>query len=260
MSITLTTTVSDDSSIPSNYNMVELPDQSLAEDEEDLPLDSDFMTIVDQKDFTKKHITVGNVSSFDMSTTFSRDERKLYFSWQFNNRQEISYLSSRSQFGQPHVAAEQLDFHEVMLQAITAQLSFYLTQSQISLLERIIIGTEKVVEMRAANHSPRSHVIELLSKVGSIMCAVVVDCDTFLNILPHLAVRLHKKDHAYCLPSDCVADLQAQHGLHSILYDPSGNTGTTSPMFGRKETAFMNQLFPQKDKMEVNVDGEVWIL
>jgi hypothetical protein len=96
MSTTLTNTVSDDSSIPSNYNMVEPPDQSLAEDEEDLPLDSDFMSDVDQMDFTKKHITVGNVSNFDMSTTFLRDESKLNFSWQFDNHQGTSYISYRS--------------------------------------------------------------------------------------------------------------------------------------------------------------------
>jgi hypothetical protein len=220
--------------------------------------DSDLMSDHDQTNVTKTCILVGTVANFDMSTTFSREESKLYFSKQLNKHEGISYLSSRSQFGQLHVVAEHLDFHEVMLQAITARLSFYLTSSQTTLLERIIKGTEKVVQMRFANSSPRYHIIELLSEAGSIRRAVLKGQHSFLNILPHPAVRLYK-DHAYCLPSDCIADLRA-HGLRSILYDPSGSTGTLFPIRGRKETAFMNHLFPMREKMEVVVDGEVWML
>jgi hypothetical protein len=65
--------------------------------------------------------------------------------------------------------------------------------------------------MRERNPSRKSWVIELLSERGSIGGAVVEGCDSFLNVLPHPAVRSHG-DHAYCLPSDCVANLRA-HGL-----------------------------------------------
>jgi hypothetical protein len=219
---------------------------------------SDQIAVGDQTDVTRKHLPVGPVSNFDMSTTFSREESKLYFSRQLNNLEGISYLSSRSQFRQLHVALDQLDFHEVMLRAITARLSFYLTSSQTALLERIIKGTEKVVQMRSTNPSSRSHVIELLSEVGSIRRAVMKGPHSFLIILPNPAVRLHK-DHAYCLPSDCIADLRANR-LRSILYDPSEGTGTIFPIRGRRETAFMNHLFPSKATIEVMVDGEVWVL
>jgi hypothetical protein len=111
------------------------------------------------------------------------------------------------------------------------------------------------VQMRAANQSPRSHVIELLHYIKH---TVLKGRNSFLNILPHPVVRLHK-DHAYCLPSDRIVDLRA-HGLRSIIYDPSGSTGTLFPIRGRKETAFMNHLFPKREKMEVVVDEEVWML
>jgi hypothetical protein len=243
---------------PSYPSADDSPHQTQVGDQENGTVASDQIAVDDQTDVTRKHLPVGPVSNFDMSTTFSREESKLYFSRQSNNLGGISYLSSRSQFGQLHVASDQLDFHEVMLRAITAQLSFYLTSSLTALLERIIKGTEKVVQMRSTNPSSRSHVIELLSEVGSIRRAVMKGRHSFLNILPHLAVRLHK-DHAYCLPSDCIADLRA-HGLRSILYDPSGGTGTIFPIRGRRETAFMNHLFPSKATIEVMVDGEVWVL
>jgi hypothetical protein len=95
--------------------MVDSPNQSQVDNMEDLTLDSDLMSDLDQTDVTKTHISVGTVSNFDMSTTFLREESKLYFSRQLNNHEGISYLSSRSHFGQLHVVAEQLDFHEVML-------------------------------------------------------------------------------------------------------------------------------------------------
>jgi hypothetical protein len=203
-------------------------------------------------------IPVGNVHNFDMVTTFSRNESKLYFSRQLENQQGIPYLSSRSQFGPQRIPIEQLDPEEVMLRAITARLAFQQTASQNALLESIIQGVESVVLKRFQNPNTSTaskKTIELLSAEGSIRSSVFRGGDSFLKILPHPAVSVHH-DHAYCLPSDCIADLRA-HGLRSVLYEPGIHEEGTFPICGRRETAFMHDLFPIKNTLEAIIDGQV---